>query len=205
MKYDGMAVGIKGVRLSLGLIALGLGGIFVIAVAAGYLMGQTSFRTTPPPPVLTMPVGPSVSPPGTPGAAPSPAPDAGAAPSVSLPGLDAQPGPSPAVPGAPGASPEPGVPAGIVPNQPGGGQTGPSVTPPIPEPPSRFHVQAGVFDDRVLAEVLVRQLRNRGYAVTIIEGPPYRVWVGGYFDRATAERLVGNLRSAGFDATLTAR
>src|SRR5207244_2932351 len=80
VKDDGMAVGIKGGRLSLGLIALGLGGIFVIAVAAGYLMGQTSFRTTPPPPVLTMPVGPSISPPGAPGAAPSPAPDAGAAP-----------------------------------------------------------------------------------------------------------------------------
>ena len=204
MKYDGMAVGIQGVRLSLGLIALGFGGIFVIAVAAGYLMGQTSFRTTPPPRVLTMPVGPSISPPGAPGAAPSPAPDAGAVPSGSPPGLEAQPAPSPAAPVAPGASPEPAPPAGIVPAQPGG-QAGPSVTPPIPEPPSRFHVQAGVFDDRVLAEVLVRQLRNRGYAVAIIEGPPYRVWVGGYFDRATAERLAGNLRSAGFDATLTAR
>src|SRR5437660_4349728 len=160
MKYDGMAVGIKGVRLPLGLIALGLGGIFVIAVAAGYLMGQTSFRTTPPPPVLTMPVGPSISPPGAPGAAPSPAPDAGAAPSGFPPGPDAQPAPSTVVPVAPGASPEPAPSAGIVPNQPGG-PAGPSVTPPIPEPPSRFHVQAGVFDDRLLADVLVRPLGTR--------------------------------------------
>ena len=203
MKYDGMAVGIKGVRLPLGLIALGLGGIFVIAVAAGYLMGQTSFRTTPPPPVLTMPVGPSISPPGAPGAAPS-APDAGSAPPASPAGPDAQPAPSVIVPVPPGGSPESAPPGGIVPTQ-QGGPAGPSVTPPIPELPSRFHVQAGVFDDRVLAEVLVRQLRARGYAVTIIDGPPYRVWVGGYFDRATAERLAGNLRAAGFDVTLTAR
>jgi len=204
MKHDGMAVGIKGVRLSLGFIALGLVGIFVVALAAGYLMGQTSFRTAPPPAVLTMPVGPSISPPTASGAPPTPAPDAGAVPSAPAAGPDAQPPLSPAAPPPPAAVPEPAPSVVIVPNQ-AGGPVGPSVTPPIPEPPSRFHVQAGVFDDRVLAEVLVRQLRTRGYAVTIVEGPPYRVWVGGYFDRGTAERLAGNLRAAGFDATLTAR
>jgi phage replication-related protein YjqB (UPF0714/DUF867 family) len=82
---------------------------------------------------------------------------------------------------------------------------GPTDSPPIPGPPSRFHIQAGAFGDRDSAASLVKQLRDHGYAVTLVEGPPYRVWVGGYLDRATAERLASNLQSAGFDATLTPR
>jgi len=82
---------------------------------------------------------------------------------------------------------------------------GPTAAPPIPEPPSRFHIQAGSFGNRDGAVSLVQQLRDRGYAVTLVEGPPYRVWVGGYLDRATAERLAANLQAAGFDATLTPR
>jgi phage replication-related protein YjqB (UPF0714/DUF867 family) len=49
------------------------------------------------------------------------------------------------------------------------------------------------------------ELRARGYAVTIVEGPPYRVWVGGYLDRSTAERLAANLTAAGFEVTLSPR
>jgi cell division septation protein DedD len=82
---------------------------------------------------------------------------------------------------------------------------GPTATPTIPAPPSRFHVQVGSFENRGGAMSLVQQLRDRGYAVTLVEGPPYRVWVGGYLDRATAERLAANLQAAGFEVTLTPR
>jgi phage replication-related protein YjqB (UPF0714/DUF867 family) len=63
----------------------------------------------------------------------------------------------------------------------------------------------GSFGDRDSAASLVRQLRDRGYAVTLVEGPPYRIWVGGYLDQATAERLAANLQAAGFEASLTPR
>jgi cell division protein FtsN len=66
-------------------------------------------------------------------------------------------------------------------------------------------VQAGSFEDRDNAVSLAAQLRARGYAVAISDGPLYRVWVGAYLDRGTAEQLASNLRSNGFDATLASR
>jgi len=66
----------------------------------------------------------------------------------------------------------------------------------------RFHVQVADFPERQNADALALQLRARGYAVTVTNGPPYRVWVGGYLDRATAERLAENLRQGGLSATL---
>jgi hypothetical protein len=66
----------------------------------------------------------------------------------------------------------------------------------------RFHVQAGMFSSHEDAEVLVQRLRSLGYAVSLHEGAPYRVFVGGYFDRPTAGRLAENLRKAGFAAVL---
>jgi cell division septation protein DedD len=77
----------------------------------------------------------------------------------------------------------------------------PSASSPGGPTPSRFHVQAGSFENRDGAIDLMARLRNHGYAVALIGGPPYRVWVGGYLDRGTAERLAGNLRAEGFDAT----
>ena len=71
--------------------------------------------------------------------------------------------------------------------------------------PARVHVQAGSFSDRGNAMILMAQLRAHGYAVALVEGTLYRVWVGGYVDRETAERLAGALRSDGFESTLTPR
>jgi cell division septation protein DedD len=52
---------------------------------------------------------------------------------------------------------------------------------------------------------LMKRLRDHGYAVTLIEGQLYRVWVGRDLDRTKAERLAANLRATGFDATLMPR
>ncbi len=79
------------------------------------------------------------------------------------------------------------------------------MTPAIPQPPSRFHVQVGAFDERQNADALVLRIRSLGYAASVTDGPPYRVWVGGYLDRTTAERLAEHLKTAGFDAVLTPR
>lgn len=63
-------------------------------------------------------------------------------------------------------------------------------------------MQAGAFVTRQNADALALKLRSLGYAVTVVEGPPFRVWVGGYLDRATAEQLAQHLGDAGFDAVL---
>jgi phage replication-related protein YjqB (UPF0714/DUF867 family) len=52
---------------------------------------------------------------------------------------------------------------------------------------------------------LIMRLRGHGYAVTLIDGPLYRVWVGGDLDRTKAERLAANLQAMGFDAALIPR
>jgi len=61
----------------------------------------------------------------------------------------------------------------------------------------------GVFAERQNADALVLRLQSLGYAVRLVEGPPFRVWVGGYVDRGTAGQLAQNLHDAGFDAILT--
>jgi hypothetical protein len=66
----------------------------------------------------------------------------------------------------------------------------------------RFHVQVGAFKVYEDARPLFRRLQSLGYAATLTEGIPHRVWAGGYFDRQTAERLANNLRDAGLDAVL---
>ncbi|HKX17436.1 MAG TPA: SPOR domain-containing protein [bacterium] len=68
-----------------------------------------------------------------------------------------------------------------------------------------MHVQVGGFEDRQNADALALNLRARGFAVTVTDGPPYRVWVGGYLDLATAERLAANLRQIGLSPTLVPR
>jgi cell division protein FtsN len=198
-------------RAAIALIVPAFVAIFGVAIGAGFLMGQTSFRRSSPAseptipsissPGQATPSGPGPQPPLTPATAPpSPAdqPGGGEAPQ----GAPPSPEVSPAPPASPSVDvqqvPPPSAPQVVTPSVPG-----PTVSPPIPEPPSRFHIQAGAFGDRDSAVSLVKQLRDRGYAVTLVEGPPYRVWVGGYLDRATAERLAANLQAAGFDATLT--
>lgn len=203
--------GMRG-RLALALVGPGFAAIFALAVGAGYLMGQTAFRPSLPPPGPTMP--------------------STASPGLSTPsGSESQSQPSPlspeplslgeppaggetreARPAAPSATP-PEPPAGDLELVPAGPEIpvapvkggGPTTTPEIPALPSRFHVQVGSFDDRGNAETRVAELRARGYAVTLVEGPPYRIWVGGYLDRSTAERLAANLTAAGFDVTLSPR
>ncbi len=197
-------------RLALAFVVPAFAAIFAIAIGAGYLMGQTSFRPSVPPPGLTMPSVPS---PGTtaplgPDSPPSSPPATSPASPADQPGGGESPSSNPAATPAPAAGASGDTQHIPVPSPSPTGTPpvgGPTAAPPIPGPPSRFHVQAGVFGDRDGADALVRQLRDRGYAVTLVEGPPYRVWVGGYLDRATAERLAVNLQAAGFEASLTPR
>jgi cell division septation protein DedD len=93
-------------------------------------------------------------------------------------------GPAPARSGNAGAAPHPAAPAAVA------GR---------PE----FHVQAGAFRQRKYADELVQQLRARGYAATMVEGPLFRVRVGPAMNRAAAEQLAATLRSKGFEAMLT--
>jgi cell division septation protein DedD len=52
----------------------------------------------------------------------------------------------------------------------------------------------------VYAEDLVRQLREKGYNVTLAQGSLLRVYVGPATSRADAERLAAKLRAGGFEA-----
>ncbi len=202
-------------RLALAVGVPAFVGVFAGAIAVGYFMGQTSFRHPVSSagrvmPAIPPPAGSPAGPEGAPGSTTAGQPSSPGEPPVGQPGN----GEPPLNPGEPPttsvpASPEPPAPQTPA-TPPGPGPTtpavpGPTTTPAIPAPPSRFHVQAGSFDDRGAAASLVQQLRDRGYAVTLVEGPPYRVWVGGYLDRATADRLAANLQAAGFEATLTPR
>jgi cell division septation protein DedD len=197
-------------RTALAFVVPAFAAIFAIAVGAGFLMGQSSFRPTLPPPGLTMPSAPSsgTTAPSGPESSPSSAPSTSTAPPADQPGggesppSGSPPSPAPAA-GASGDTQQIPVPSPSPTGPPLAG--GPTAVPPIPGPPSRFHVQAGSFTDRDGAVALVRQLRDRGYAVTLVEGPPYRIWVGGYLDRATAERLAANLQAEGFETSLTPR
>ncbi len=49
----------------------------------------------------------------------------------------------------------------------------------------------------------MRQLREKGYSVTLTEGSLLRVVVGQATSRADAERLAGKLRANGFEAIVT--
>jgi cell division septation protein DedD len=197
-------------RLALAFVVPAFAAIFAIAIGAGYLMGQTSFRRSVPPPGLTMPSVPS---PGTTvqpgsGSPPSPLPGTSPASPADQPGGGESPSSGPAATPAPPGGAQGDIPPIPVPSPSSTGTPpvgGPTAAPPIPGPPLRFHIQVGSFGDRDGAVSLVRQLRDRGYAVTLVEGPPYRVWVGGYLDRTTAERLAANLQAEGFEASLTPR
>lgn len=50
------------------------------------------------------------------------------------------------------------------------------------------------------AEDLMRQLREKGYNVTLAQGSLLRVYVGTATSRADAERLAAKLRAGGFEA-----
>jgi cell division protein FtsN len=198
--------GMRG-RLALTLIGPGFAAIFALAIGTGYFMGQTAFRPSLPPPGPRMPTtaSPGLSTPESQSQQVSPEPlSLGEPPSGPLTQETPVPNPSATPPEPPAADLAP-TPAGpeiqIAPVKGGG----PTTTPEIPSPPSRFHVEVGSFDDRGAADTRVTELRARGYAVTLVEGPPYRVWVGGYLDRSTAERLAANLTAAGFEVTLSPR
>jgi len=194
-------------RPVLALIVPGLAAIVVLTIGAGYLMRQTSSQPSPPgrPPMASVP---------TTDVPASPGPDSQPL-SASMPAISPSPPTRPQAPptGRQGAPASPAGSSRDAQQPPGGAPlTSPSVhkqssttSPAIPAPPSRFHVQAGAFNDRNSAVSLVTRLRDSGYAVTLVEGPLYRVWVGGYLDRTTAEHLAANLQTAGFDAALIPR
>ncbi len=174
---------VRGPRLSPAVIVL-VSVLFVLAAVAGYLLGPSRPRTAPvpapPPPAGLFPPGTLESPP----------------PPVAVPPVPLSPAPPPdsAPTGPARGQVEPAAPAA------------PPVAAPIPNSPSRVHVQAGAFNIRENAEELVQQLRASGYTVTLVEsgeGPRYRVRVGGDLDRAAAERVAATLRAAGFEAVLT--
>ena len=50
----------------------------------------------------------------------------------------------------------------------------------------------------------MRQLRQKGYDVTLREGSLLQVLVGPATSRAEADRLVAKLRASGFEAIVTA-
>ena len=90
----------------------------------------------------------------------------------------------------------------------------PAPTPRAPTPPAPpaqrapakvvlFHVQAGAFSRLENAEDLVKRLRAKHYAASIVQGKLYRVWIGDPLDRREAEQLAEHLRADGFEATLT--
>jgi cell division protein FtsN len=69
-------------------------------------------------------------------------------------------------------------------------------------PAVRVHVQVGSFDERQNADALAIRLRAGGYAASVTNGPPYRVWVGGYLDPVTAQRLADGLKNLGLTPEL---
>lgn len=188
--------------------------MFIGSIGAGYIIGQGPFRHSAPeqapiipsPPVPLLPV----PPPG-----PSPAPtvppfgrDSSRSPGASA--VPAAPHP-PAAPAAGGTPPPATAPAPVAPQEssapparsPNPVGSGPTSTPEVPQLPSRFHIQIGSFAERQDADALALRVKSLGYAVAVVDGPPFRVWVGGYLDRATAEKLAQTLQTAGFEATLT--
>jgi len=184
-------------------ILLVAAGLFGGSAAAGFLLAKGALRHSP----------------GTAGAAPGGTGVGGGSATGILPAPDAGGGavPAPAAPSSPGGptGPEsvtPGPAASPSVAAPAAPQPGPSVVQTVPAPaarppeapalPGRFHVQLAGFPERQNADALAVRLRAGGYAVTVTDGPPYRVWVGGYLDRATAERLAAYLTQAGFSPTL---
>jgi len=192
-------------------------GLFGGSIAAGFLLAKGAFRhvpgaaatgspdasrsaVAPPAPAVrgggvtagpvtrTTPAAGTATPPPA-----SPAPGAQAAAGASSIGVPAEPA---AQPGAATPMPAPSAPS-AVPTAPA---PRPSQT--VPVVPGRFHVQVAGFPELQNAQALALRLRARGYAVTVTDGPPYRVWVGGYLDRATAERLATYLRQSGLSPTL---
>jgi cell division septation protein DedD len=123
-----------------------------------------------------------------PGAAPPPAP---VAPAVSPPAAPVSPGITATTP------PDTTLPPGATPLVPA-----PPVSTPGAVLPGRYHVQVGSFDERQNADALAIRLRAGGYAATVTDGPPYRVWVGGYLDQVTATRLAAGLRDLGLTPEL---
>jgi cell division septation protein DedD len=212
--FTGRGSSDKRARLVHALTVSGFAAIFVLATGATYFIAQTSSRPSPPP------GGPAVTGVSIPGVSAPSAVD-------SHPLSDSQPTRSSAPPAdrvgsgeaAQGPPPAQGAPASSIGHSGGAqhplGQSLPpsrgvytprsTASPAIPASLSRFRVQSGSFVNRDNAVSLIMRLRGHGYAVTLIDGPLYRVWVGGDLDRTKAERLAANLQAMGFDAALIPR
>jgi cell division septation protein DedD len=201
-------------RLAQALLVCGFGALFVFSTGVTYFMAQTSSR--PPLPTSEGPAMPSVSMPGV--SAPSglhSQPLFASRPAISPSSPAGQRvGEAPRGPSRPQEAPASSVghsrdarrPSGGPPQPPAASTNiGPTASPATLASPSRFHVQSGSFVNRDNAVSLMKRLRDHGYAVTLIEGQLYRVWVGRDLDRTEAERLAANLRATGFDATLMPR
>jgi cell division septation protein DedD len=190
-------------------------GLFGGSTAAGFLLAKGAFRhvpgaaatgspdasrsaVAPPAPAVRgggVTAGPVTRTPPTGGAATpppaSPAPGVQTAAGASSIGGPAEPAAATPMPAPSAPSPVPTAPA-----------PAPRPSQTVPVLPGRFHVQVAGFPELQNAQALALRLRARGYAVTVTDGPPYRVWVGGYLDRATAERLATYLRQSGLSPTL---
>lgn len=201
-------------------------GLFAGSVLAGFLLATGALRHVPRSASFAgIPGSPAALPGHNAGGTTTVAPGAGSAPASGASGTAPVTEVTPPTPNAPSAGTTAIAPPGPGPARPAPAPPGPapsaaanppsaSSTPPASggaappsaaEPtavPGRFHVQVGDFQERLSADALATHLRTRGYAVTVTDEPPYRVWVGGYLDRATAERLAAYLRQSGLSPTL---
>jgi cell division septation protein DedD len=132
----------------------------------------------------------------------TPAPPAPVTPAPGGVATAPQPAPQPAPVVQPSAT-APVTPTASAPEQtlpPGATPIAPAA--PAVAPGTRYHVQVGSFDERQNADALAIRLRAGGYAATVTNGPPYRVWVGGYLDPVTAQRLADGLKNLGLTPEL---
>lgn len=204
------------------LILLLVAGVFGGSAAAGFLLAKGALRHAP---AAAAPGTPDASRSGVsqPAAIPPETTGSGTATGPAAPGPAGGPVAAGAATATAPAPPAGGAAAGA---SAAGGPVEPAVaqpntsppptprsTPPAPTAPprapdagpvisGRLHVQVAEFPERQNADALALSLRARGFAVTVTDGPPYRVWVGGYLDRATAERLAAYLRQSGLVPTL---
>ncbi len=68
-------------------------------------------------------------------------------------------------------------------------------------PRKLYRVQVGAFSIRENAEILINELKNKGYeAIIIVSGGLYKVQTGAFSIRENADKLLKQLRADGYDA-----
>ncbi len=155
-------------------------GLFLLSVAAGYLVGERYLKPRPTPPGEAF--APSKVQPGPAGAARTPAP---ATPT------------DPPLPAVAPATPEPVPPSPAAPQP----EPGPPTQP--PEAAVLHRVQVGAFASRENADATAEALRAKGFTPYVVrEGGLFKVRVGAFRDRSHADQLAERLRAAGFEVSI---